>query len=68
MEATEVSTIDVDPTGSIVVRTDSPLDLDSPCQVKTAAFSLFFSTDAICGSVLRIKGHDKLEFLQSPKH
>lgn len=42
MEATEVSKIDVDPTGRIVGCTDSPPQLDSPCQVKTAATTAAF--------------------------
>lgn len=42
MEANEVSKIDVDPTGRIVGCTDSPLELDSPCQVKTAATTAAF--------------------------
>lgn len=63
MEATELATIDVEPAERVVGGTDSPLDLDSPSQVKTAAFSLYFS---LMPSVAfsRIKGHGKLQILQ----
>lgn len=42
MEANEVSKIDVDPTGRIVGCTDSPLELDSPCQ-EVAVFAVGLS-------------------------